>query len=101
MKKIAVAILVLWPHVALAQYNPPTYINPQPGGGYIITQPGAPYRPPVYVNPQFGGGYIATQPGARPYQAPIYINPQPNGGSVITQPGGGLPSCYETHTCQP
>ncbi|MGD0672056.1 MAG: hypothetical protein ABSB13_08260 [Candidatus Binatus sp.] len=77
------------------QYNPPTYINPQPGGGYIITQPGAPtYQPPVYVNPQPGGGYIATQPGARIYQPPTYYNPQPGGGYIVTQPGAGNSGAY-------
>lgn len=101
MKRIAFAILVLWPNLVLAQYTPPTYINRLPGGGYVVTQPGAPYRPPVYITPQVGGGYVVTQPGASPYQAPSYINPQPNGGAVITQPGGSLPSCYQTHTCQP
>jgi hypothetical protein len=93
MKKLAVGILLLWPHLALAQYNPPTYINRSPNGGYVITQPGS-NRPPIYVEPMpqnrgvpYAPRYQVVQPGANPYQPPVYVSPAPNGGEVITQPG--------------
>ncbi len=77
-----------WCGLVKAQYEPPTYVNPMPNGGYVITQPGAqPYQPPKYMNPLPNGGYVIVQPGALPYEPPIYINPLPNGGSIITQPG--------------
>jgi hypothetical protein len=93
MKKLAVGILLLWPHLALAQYQPPTYINPSPNGGYVITQPGS-NHPPIYVEPMpqnrgvpYAPRYQVVQPGANPYQPPVYISPSSNGGVVITQPG--------------
>ena len=90
MKKLLIAALFVgFGGVANAQYQlSPTWINPQPGGGAIITQPGStPYQPPVYVNPMPGGGYMMTQPGAQPYQPPTYANPMPGGGYMLTQPG--------------
>ena len=33
--------------------RPPTYVNPQPGGGYVVTTPGT-NQLPTYVNPTPG-----------------------------------------------
>jgi hypothetical protein len=66
---------------ANAQY---TYINPNVGGGYTITTPGA-ANPYTYVNPNIGGGYTITTPGAtNPY---TYVNPNVGGGWTVTTPG--------------
>jgi len=67
-------------------YQPPVYINRLPGGGSMITQPGAqPYQPPVYTMPLPGGGAMITQPGAQPYQRPMFVHPLPGGGAFINQ----------------
>jgi hypothetical protein len=92
MKTLTLGILLLLPNIALAQYQPPTYINRSPNGGYVITQPGTRvYQPPIYVEPMpwnkgvpYAPRYQIVQPGANPYQPPAYVSPAPNGGVVIT-----------------
>jgi hypothetical protein len=91
MKKLAIGMLLLWPHVALAQYNPPTYITRSPNGGYVITQPGS-NRPPIYVEPlrqnagvPYAPRYQIVQPGTN--EPPKYVVPQSNGSVEIIQPG--------------
>ena len=75
-------------HLVIAQDQGPAYINPLPGGGAIVVQPGAnPYVPPTYINPLPGGGYIVTQPGTERYQPPTYITPLPGGSEMIQTPG--------------
>lgn len=65
--------------------QPPTYVNPRPGGGYIISTPG---RPPTYVNPRADGGYIIERPG----QVPTVVTPQSGGGGLIVQTPGRVPT---------
>ena len=47
----------------------PTYVTPNPGGGYTFQTPG---QLPTYATPNINGGYTLQQPG-RP---PTYMHPQ-------------------------
>lgn len=51
-REFSLALVLVLPSAALAQTATPI-ITPQPGGGYVIQQPG---RSPVYVNPLPGRG---------------------------------------------
>ena len=65
---------------AHAQY---TYVQPNMGGGYTMTTPGA-QNPYTYVNPNIGGGYMAVTPGAQnPY---TYVTPNNGGGYTVNTP---------------
>jgi len=63
---------------AVAQ-SPPSYVRPNPGGGYTVTTPG---QPPTYVRPNPGGGYTVTTPGS----PPTYIRENPGGEYTVTRP---------------
>jgi hypothetical protein len=70
---------------ALAQTT--TFVNPTPGGGYIVNRPGG---PTTFVNPTPGGGYIANTPG----YGTSFANPTPGGGYVINTPQAPRPYGY-------
>jgi hypothetical protein len=57
-----------------------TFVNPTPGGGYVINTPG---QSPSFANPTPGGGYVVNTPG----QSPTFVNPTPGGGYTINTPG--------------
>jgi hypothetical protein len=87
--------------------QPPVYVDPMPGGGYIVNNPG---RPPTYVNPGPGDSYMIERPG----EAPTYVRPQPGGGYLVENPGrppttlnlvpnatpGVARSCATTQACK-
>jgi hypothetical protein len=92
-----IAIIALALAAASPAWAQSTIVLPQPGGVYVVVQPG---QPNAYVIPTSGGGWTILQQG----QPNTYVLPEPNGQNLpMPSLGEWQSEMYTGHTagCQP